>query len=99
MYRYIYIYIDVYIYIYIYIYVHRVWRLDPHTGHWQVMFFSATIGDDENDPEDRRLRSQLENCLGAAHIICKAERKDVAGVCERERVCVFVCDRERVCEE
>mmetsp|Transcript_34185 Transcript_34185/g.80991 ORF Transcript_34185/g.80991 Transcript_34185/m.80991 type:complete len:596 (+) Transcript_34185:460-2247(+) len=46
----------------------------------QVMFFSATIGDDENDPEDRRLRMQLENCLGPAHIICKAERKDVAGM-------------------
>merc|ERR1719409_1627677 len=37
----------------------------------QVLFFSATIGDDENDPDDRRLRQQLVQCVGPQHVLCK----------------------------
>ncbi len=46
----------------------------------QVLFFSATIGDDPNDAEDRALRSMIEACMGRRHCVAKAERKDVAGM-------------------
>ena len=45
-----------------------------------MLFFSATIGDDANDPEDRALRGMIEACMGRKHCIAKAERKDVAGM-------------------
>ena len=53
----------------------------------QVLFFSATIGDDENDPDDRRLRQQLVQCVGPQHVLCKAKRKDVAGMTHLITVC------------
>jgi superfamily II DNA/RNA helicase len=46
----------------------------------QVLFFSATIGDDPDLQEDRDLRRKLDTCLGRQHFICKAKRKDVAGM-------------------
>jgi len=53
----------------------------------QVLFFSATIGDDPNDPDDRALRSCIDMALGRNHVVTKAERKDVAGMTHVFVVC------------
>ena len=53
----------------------------------QVLFFSATIGDDDRDPDDVKLNRQLTDSVGALHVLCKAQRKDVAGMTHLIAVC------------
>ncbi len=55
-------------------------RIENERRRPQVLFFSATIGDDETDAEDRALRSMIERCMGRRHCVAKAQRKDVAGM-------------------
>ena len=57
----------------------------------QVLLFSATIGDDDSDPDDIRLNQQLKQCTGPEHVLCKAKNKDVAGMYMYVCVCVCVC--------
>ena len=46
----------------------------------QTILFSATIGDDDRDPEDIRLNTALQELATRQHVLCKALRKDVAGM-------------------
>jgi superfamily II DNA/RNA helicase len=46
----------------------------------QTILFSATIGDDDNDPEDIKLNTFLQELATRQHVLCKALRKDVAGM-------------------
>ena len=68
----------------------------PRANLWQVLFFSATIGDDDKDPDDVRLRTQLENSVGQQHVLCKAARKDVAGMTHLIAICNDGEEKKRV---
>lgn len=69
----------------------------------QILLFSATIGDDQTDPDDLKLRNMIEQCVGKVHCVAKAESKDVAGMshvfikCENDEekikvLCWLLCD-------
>jgi len=53
---------------------------NPKRQRPKVLFFSATIGDDENDPDDVQLRRLIDLCVDHKYIRFRVPRKDVAGM-------------------
>jgi len=71
-------------------------RIERQRRRPQILFFSATIGDDALDPDDRALRNMIEHCVGRRHCVAKAQRKDVAGMTHVFIKCVDEAEKIKV---